>query len=228
MYSPSPRRGPASQSEWLFAGIFLAIFLGLFLVEILHDYTPTKLSIVLVVLFWIPLLALHEAGHAVVAWACGWYVGQIVVGMGACLGQFRIGSASVEVRAFPIEGFVRCVPTNLRWPRLKSALIYLAGPGVELLLSLAVLFTIGADRLFELVDDHGLIVWQSLALAAVSQALLNLMPMAARSGDGTIVSDGLGMMLSFLWPTAHYANMIGARYNQETTAWENADDERPS
>lgn len=213
MYDPAPRRDPSTPSEWITAGIFLAIFLGLIVADIFQNYHPVKLSALLVVLFWIPLLALHEAGHAVVAYLFGWHVKQIVVGMGKILGRFRIGRARVEVRLFPVEGFVSCAPIRIRLPQLESALIYFAGPGVELLLALAILFVVGPERLFQVSEDYGLIVCQSLALAAAAQAVLNLIPFAVHTPEGVLASDGLGIILSFFRPPGYYEEMAGQRYD---------------
>src|SRR3984893_6786158 len=165
MYDPAPRRGPLTPGEWVVFGLFLVIFLGLFVAEIFHNYEPVKLSALLIVLFWIPLLAVHEAGHALVAALLGWYVGQVVIGMGRTIARWQVGTAAVEIRLWPVEGFVKCVPRNLRAPHLKSALIYLAGPGVELLLAGAILLLVGPDELLRKSDDYLLIIWQSLALA---------------------------------------------------------------
>ena len=209
MYDPNPRQGPSTASEWWLAGIILASFIGLFIAEVYSDYTPVKLSALLVVLFWIPLLVLHEAGHAIMAFLLGWNVGQIVIGMGKTLGRFRLGSADVEIRLLPLEGFVRCLPTRLRLPQLESALIYFAGPGVELVVALTILFVVGPDELLTSSEEYGMIVWQSLALAAASQAILNLVPIAVRNLQGEMVNDGLGIILSVLRPTSYYAAMLG-------------------
>lgn len=220
MYGPAPQRGPSTVFEWAISGVFITAFVGLFAAEIYHDFSPAKLSILLIVLFWIPLLALHEAGHAAVAWLLGWYVGQIVVGMEKAIGRFRVGTANIEVRLIPVEGFVRCVPTRVRLPRLESALIYFAGPGVELLLALCILFVVGSDRLLSVSQEYWLIFWQNLALAAASQAILNLIPFAVHTRDGILHSDGLGIMVSFRRPIAYYEQMIGQTYNQEQQEWE--------
>ncbi|MFT3880087.1 MAG: M50 family metallopeptidase [Gemmatales bacterium] len=208
MYSPVPTRGPVTRFEWWFAGLFLVVILGLFVADIIHDYTPVKLSALLVVLFWIPLLALHEAGHALVAWLLGWRVVMIVIGMGRVLGSFRIGTAQVEVRIAPVEGFVRCYPTNLFLPGLKNALIFLAGPGVELLLAWIILVVIGPDQLLAPTDDYSIIFWQSLAAAATSQAVINLIPMATATHEGEVVSDGLGFIRSLFTSSERYAEML--------------------
>ena len=205
MYDPGPQRGPSTTSEWVISGVFVAVILGLFTAEIFDDFKPYKLSALLVVLFWIPLLALHEVGHAVVAHLLGWRVGQIVIGAGKAIGRFRVGSARVEVRFFPFEGFVRCVPTKLRLPQLESAIIYFAGPGVELLLAACIMIAVGPDRLLSVSNEYWLIVLQSLALAAASQAVLNLIPFVVQEQDRVMHSDGLGIIVSFLRPTWYYA-----------------------
>jgi hypothetical protein len=191
--------------------------------EVCYDYSPVKLSALLIILLWIPLLALHEAGHAVVAHLLGWYVGQVVIGMGKLLAQFRVGTAVVEVRMLPIEGFVSSVPTNLHWPRLKHGLIYFAGPGVKLLLAALVLGFIGPARLMTRSDDYGVIFWQSLALAAAAQGVLNLIPHAVGTVEGERASDGLGILRCFLRPAGFYAEMIGNSYNEQERDWESYD-----
>jgi hypothetical protein len=218
----SPRRPLTPAERWI-SGIFLAVILGLFVVEVFHDYQPVKLSALLIVLFWIPLLALHEAGHALAAALLGWYVGEVVIGFGRILCAFRIGTAAVEVRWLPIEGFVKCVPRNLRMPRLKSVLIYFAGPGIELLVALVILALIGPDRLFSRSEDYWLIAWQSLAVAATAQAVLNLMPASVQKEGEVIASDGLGIIRSFMQPEGYYAGMIGQTYNEQERDWESYD-----
>src|SRR5262249_15349978 len=126
-------------------------------------------------------------------------------------------------RLFPVEGFVKCVPKNLHLPQLKSALIYFAGPGVELLVAAAVALLVGPDQLFTSSDDYLLIVWQSLALASTVQAVLNLLPHAIPTPEGLIANDGLGIIRSFFMPQAYYAEMIGQTYGEKDHDWESYD-----
>src|SRR5262245_52164927 len=56
MYHPAPERGPATPQERWFAVVFMIILVGLLAAEVVHDYSPVKLSALLVLLFWIPLL----------------------------------------------------------------------------------------------------------------------------------------------------------------------------
>jgi hypothetical protein len=203
-----PRRDPSTPTEWLIGGILVLAFAAAMIAEIADQFTPVKLSAALIILFWVPLLALHEGGHAVAAWLAGWRVRQVVIGMGKTLARFRMGDADVEIRLLPIEGFVSAVPKRLSLPRLENALIYLAGPGVELLLAAGILLVLGPDRLFTLTDDYRLIVWQSLAAAATVQAALNLIPIAIQTPEGDTASDGLGILLSLVRPRDYYEAML--------------------
>lgn len=207
MYGPAPRR-PQTPIERVLGSIFLLGILGLCALGICNDFHPTKLAAPLILLFWLPLLALHELGHAVAAALLGWRVGAIVVGMGQPVTSFRIGTAVVEVRLLPLEGFVQCLPMRVRLPRLESALIYLAGPGVELLLAAGILVLAGPETLLSASVDYGVIAWQSLAVAATSQASLNLLPFAVAKQDQVLHSDGLGIIVSLFRPKSHYSRMV--------------------
>ena len=78
-----------------------------------------------------------------------------------------------------------------------------------MLLALSVLLLIGPNQLFRLSQEYWLIAWQSFALAAASQSVLNLIPSAVVTRDETLSSDGLGIIVSLLRPTSHYAQWIG-------------------
>lgn len=219
MYGPDPGRKPLTPFEWWFSALFLAAMFAAFGAIIIVDYDPAKLVPFFFVVWWLVLLPLHEAGHAVVAHLCGWYVGQVVIGMGRPLRRFTIGSATVEIRAFPVEGFCRTVPRNLHWPRLKNALIYFAGPGVELLLLGIVVLMVGFERMTTRSQNLGILACQGLALAVLSSAFMNLVPHYAVSGQGMIPNDGLGILQSFTKPDSHFAQMIGWRYEPEREEW---------
>lgn len=208
-----------AQERWVYA-IFVSVILGLFTAEVFSDYQPVKLSVLLFVVFWIPLLALHEAGHAVMAAVLGWRVDKVVIGMGRPVTSFRVGSASVELKLLPLEGFARSIPTDLRLPGLKHALIYLAGPGIELLLAGLILTLVGPEKLFTHSDGYVMIGWQSLTAAAASGAVLNLIPHAVQMSDGSMVpNDGLGIILSLLRPASAYATLMASHRSDQNQAY---------
>ncbi len=213
--------GPVTTEEkWTYASILVVIG-GLFIAEIATNYEPAKLSALFIVLFWIPLLALHEFGHAIMSALCGWHVGQVVIGMGRVLKQFQIRSATIQIRLFPFEGFCASVPTSLKLIRIKSALIYFAGPGIELLFAGIVLWIVGPSAMFSAAgDNYWLLIWQSLALAATVQAVLNLIPHGVYVSGVQSPNDGLGIIYSFFWPIDHFSQMIGSTYNPEKDEWE--------
>ena len=110
------------------------VFGAFMLAALLEDFQPEKYSVVFFVIFWAPMLALHEFGHALMARALGWRVREIVIGFGPELWRTRIGETDLVLKLAPLEGYVLPAPTSRRRARLKTALIYAAGPGAEFLL----------------------------------------------------------------------------------------------
>jgi tetratricopeptide (TPR) repeat protein len=187
---PRPRL-PPTRSEQRTVFVFALVLAALFVAELASHYNPAKLSIVLVFVWWIPLLVLHELAHASVARWLGWRVTEIVIGFGRELFRFSVGDTLVRVRVLLLEGYVVPQPDKVEGARIKSALIYLAGPLSEVLLVFG-LWLVLRDRLFTRSNEYGMVAVQSLALAATLGALFNLVPF--KSGQG--VSDGLGAWLS--------------------------------
>ena len=223
MLNPAHEKGPLTPGERGAAFFFLALVLGLFVAEIVHDYQPVKLTALLILLVWVPLLAIHEAGHAVMAGLLGWYVGRVVIGVGRLVAKFRVGTAVVEIRLLPLEGFVQPVPRNLRAPRLKSALIYFAGPGAELLLLAVVGLAVGPATMLAHSENVGILAAQALGVAVLFSAFCNLVPHAVNMPGGRVANDGLGILRSFTLPDSHFAAQVGHTFNAETEEWQEED-----
>jgi len=209
---------PLSPGEKWTYGIFLGAVLAAFAAEVARDFHPVKLTALFVTLWWIPLLFVHEAGHALMARVLGWGVRRVVIGLGRRVHTRRVGGVDVEVRILPVSGFVQAYPRGDRWPRLKDSLIYAAGPVSELLVAGLVVAAVGWDTLTTRTTSVGLLLMQSLALAAVAQAVVNLVPtVVPDSGDPTgrrfSPTDGLGLLRAWFRSPAYYRQQA-ARWRQ--------------
>ena len=183
-------RRPLSRNELLVSAALGAVFTLFILAAIVDEYSPRKLSIVFFLVFWVPMLVLHELGHAVAARLCGWEVREIVIGFGRVIWQGRLGGTRIRVKLAPVEGYVLPVPTGRGAFRLKSAFVYAAGPGAELLLLGLLLAVFGVDGIFNDSDAVAPIALQSLAIVILLGAGFNLLPFHTEGA----VSDGLGIL----------------------------------
>lgn len=170
------------------AGMFILLTADLW-----SDWSPAKLSMLFVLLAWLPMLVIHELGHALVARLLGWDVIEVVIGYGPELARFRVGRTLVALRAVPIEGHVLPTPRVPKHARLKSALVYAGGPLAELLTILAIGALIGFEVLFSRSSELSVIALQSAALVAGIGVVLNLAPHAMSGAP----SDGLGILASY-------------------------------
>ena len=174
---------------WVTLGVSIAFTLMVAL-AIFEEFSIGRLGVVLFFVFWVPMLVLHELGHAVMARALGWKVREIVIGFGRTLWQWRLGETHIKVKLAPIEGYVLPAPIERGNLRLKSALIYAAGPGAELLLLALILVVFGTDSVFGTATDLLQVSLQMLAAVIVIGAGFNLLPFSTGGG----VSDGLGII----------------------------------
>lgn len=198
-------RPPASGGDRLFLFAFCLLLFGLFAAEVLREVTPGRLATLAFFAMWGVLTVLHEAAHAIVARRVGWRVDRVQLGFGPTIGQPRIGGVPVEIRAFPIVGLVEMVPDRIEGARWKSALIYAAGPGIELLVAAIIATAVGWSTLLAASDHWGIVFAQSACLAAVVGAGLNLLPFSPRPGQ---VTDGLGILRSPFVPRVAFEMMM--------------------
>ncbi|MEY4550487.1 MAG: hypothetical protein RL685_6682 [Pseudomonadota bacterium] len=201
-YDPAPRL-PVSSGERTFVVILSLSFIGLVIADLAQSFSPSKLAVMFVLAFWVPMLVLHEAAHALAARSVGWHVSEIVLGFGRELLRFRIGNTRVRVRAMPIEGYVVPSPDTIEGARVKQAWIYAAGPLSELL----VCWMVGSALDWQLPapgDSIGRIALQSLWVAAALGTLCTLMPYSTRGHP----SDGLGIFASLLVPSESFRQRL--------------------
>ncbi len=187
---------PASKAEKVFILIISLAFLFMMVMEIYTNFEPKKMGALLFVIFWVPLLFIHEFGHALMAKVLGWRVKRVVLGVGKIMMTSRLFNAPVEIRSIPLEGFVQIAPRDTNLARFKHALIYFAGPGIELLFFFAIVYWLGGfDQFFTVTNDYMRIALQSFAFAALAGAVLNLIPLGITTKDGSTPNDGMGILL---------------------------------
>jgi tetratricopeptide (TPR) repeat protein len=88
-------------------------------------------------------------------------------------------------------------PIRLSGARFKSALIYLAGPGIEVLLVALLVLVFGYEALTSPPESIALLCAQATAAAALFGVFMNLIPL--RTADGSM-TDGLGFLTSPFLP----------------------------
>lgn len=199
---------PTTLGENLFMYGLTVLFLGLMLLEIFTHYEPRKLAALFFILWWLPLVLVHEFGHAVVAHALGWQIQRTVIGFGRIVYQGQLFRAPLELRLIPIEGFVQFNPVYGRRMRYKHALTYFAGPGIKLVLAFSVILLMGWDNFFVIADDYTKLAFQALAYAALAGAIINLIPMGVVTRDGETPNDGLGILVSLFSSEKDYQKSI--------------------
>lgn len=208
---------PVSTGEKIFTIVISIAFLFMMTMEILSNYEPKKLGALLFVVFWIPLLFIHEFGHAIMAKLLGWRVQRIVIGLGKILFNTRLLDAPMEIRTIPLEGFVQIAPKKLYLARFKHALIYFAGPGIELLIFFMIMFMLGGmEQLFTITNDYTCIAMQSFAFAALAGAVLNLIPLGIITKDGSTPNDGMGIILCLFSTEMDYKLWIREAEDEKT------------
>ncbi len=216
MYIDQKDKGAGSKGERIFILIITLLFFFMMCMEMLNNYEPRKLSMVFFILFWVPLLFLHEFGHAMMAKLCGWHVKRTVIGLGRVLLNTRLFGAPMEIRMIPLEGFVSIAPRSLKNVRGKHALIYFAGPGIELLVFLGIGLFLGMDQLFSQNDNYYQIALQSLAFAALVGAVINLVPIGITTENGSTPNDGLGIILSLTSSQREYKEWLKENEEQDS------------
>lgn len=212
-YEKDPK--PATRDEKIFLGIFGGLIMACFAGSIISDYQPIKLSALFFILGWVPLLFLHELGHALVAKAVGWRVEKFVIGWGKVIKEFEYAGAKCEFRMFPLTGYVQQRPRDVHHAKLKNGLIYFGGPGIELLLFFIIWLIVGPGTFMTPTANYLDIFLKGVGLAAIFGAITNLLPITARTDSGHCPSDGLGIFLCIVTPRKDFDRMIARQIEDE-------------
>ncbi len=203
-----PEPDPKTSGEKLITAAFLITFLGMIGYGLFAQaFSPRKMAAVFVPLWFIPLLAWHELGHAVAARLCGWGLRGIVIGCGGEWARVQCLGTWMSFRIWPVSGYVLPRIRDLNAAKWKNAFIYAAGPGAEALLLGIAWMIYGAD-LMRPSPEIPVIAAQSLAVAVLIGLLFNLIPMTVDTETGEAWNDGLGIIQSLRMSEADYAQML--------------------
>ncbi len=188
--------GPSTRGEKITYYVFLVLMFVGFGLDLLTNFEPKKMAAVVFIVAWIPLIFLHEFGHALVSKLVGWEVKEFVVGYGKVIKEFQYKETKVEFRMMPIGGYILPHCEDADWSRFKSAFVYFAGPGIELLVFFGIYAFIGFEKFLNPSLSHLDLVLQGIALSALTGAVINLIPCSAISEKGESPNDGLGILYS--------------------------------
>lgn len=140
---------------------------------------PSPLDLLLVMLaFWVTI-AVHEAGHAVMALALGHRLFEIRIGMGPSL-RFHLGGTRMLFGPVPGLGYVASASDEARGYRMNRLILGTAGMAMNALV-LGWLFL------------HGITMGFTLYLAAFNGAAFasSFLPFVTKTSLGPLRSDGL-------------------------------------
>ncbi len=188
--------GPSTRGEKITYYVFLLLMLVGFSLDLLTNFEPKKMAAVVFIVAWLPLTFLHEFGHAFVSKLVGWEVKEFVVGYGKVIKEFQYKETKVEFRMMPIGGYILPHCEDADWSRFKSASVYFAGPGIELLVFFGIYGFIGFEKFLNPSLVSLDLVSQGVALSALTSAVINLIPSSAITKKGESANDGLGILLS--------------------------------
>jgi hypothetical protein len=152
------------------------------------------------------------------AWLVGWRVLKVVIGFGPVLWQFSCGRAAVEVRVWMVMGYVVPGARHYGGARIKSALVFFAGPGIELALVALAYLALGHETLLSVSENYAVIAVQGACLAALMGAFTNLFPAKFYFKGDMAKNDGLGIVLSLFGSERTLREMV--QIVREESRWE--------
>jgi tetratricopeptide (TPR) repeat protein len=155
------------------------------------------LNLALFLVFQALIIVPHEAGHALAARLVGLRVFRVIIGQGPILWSCRLGRMHLEIRTQQTAGFTVIGHPTVRWFRLCSFLMILAGPLVNLVLLLVALWALpssgGVPDLF--AGWPGPLLPFTFLAAIAFLVLVGLFPWLTTVNGQRVPSDGLQLLL---------------------------------
>lgn len=175
---------------WLFEALPLAAAWCVVLILFWGAVAPAILT------FWASCVVVHELGHAMAALGLGFRVRRVVIGAGSPIAHLRCAGIPVEIRSLPVAGFVYPEPRGRWFVRLRFALICLAGPAVEFLFLILVLYGIDSLRESTPASREICVVFMWATVPAFASVVQSLIPWTWRMGSETFSSDAKVLLLA--------------------------------
>ena len=180
------------------------------------------IQFVLIELAIVPLIVMHELGHASVAKLLDVKVSKIAIGVGKTIGRFQMFNIPCIIAQFPIGGIVELYQKSFEFYRLKYFLIVFAGPLTQILLGLLLWMTQLKFKWY--LTQYGFIdLIQCLTIANLSLLIGNLLPYSQQKVNENGIetefqSDGLQMLKAPFLSDREIANSIASIHSIE--GWE--------
>ncbi|MGV3773288.1 MAG: site-2 protease family protein [Verrucomicrobiales bacterium] len=146
-------------------------------------------------LFFVPAIALHELGHAAVAWLVRWKVLKVQVGwFGKPIFQKTAFGIDWQWNSIPLGGMAYVYPQKTSWFPLKAAAVLFAGPGVNLLMAW---FCFGPLDANVHMLEPGFDLLGLFGLANLLGGAINLVPAKAKYFSIPVDTDGRAILRAF-------------------------------
>jgi tetratricopeptide (TPR) repeat protein len=174
----------------------LYFMLGLFLVVIFPSFKLgwLLLNLLLIYVFYIIAIVLHEAGHACGAGLLGIRVFAIIVGIGRTLYEHRLFGIDFVVTTFPFGGLSITRNKSVRFFRTKCFLVTISGPLVNLIILISLLNILNRYDFFAILQCRSLYPVIDFALANLLVLFGALWPHKSFYGLAKFPSDGLSLI----------------------------------
>lgn len=180
----------------------LLLCLALFFFQVQHNPQLAWLIVNVVVLGVLGVFVtfLHELGHAFTATALKMRVYGIEIGQGKKLVSIKFGDYPVTINKIPFLGGMTFVGfyKDDKESLVKMALVYLAGPVINLIIFLLLLWFIGLDELIAPVKHgfDGVDIFTLLAIDNFLVFLKNIIPYSFNVNGIRHETDGKFLLLS--------------------------------
>ena len=215
------RVGALQKFSTAFASIHFSLCRKSFFVTVAAMDTRVLLDGLMAYCGFIPLLTLHEFGHAWMAWKCGddtarllgritvnplahmEFVGTVVLPLLAIF----LSASSPELAGL-IIGWGKPVPvnpSNLRHPRRDGTLVALAGPAMNVLLAVGLIAIAKVGDVASI--DPMVSICRTLALQSLFLCFFNLLPIPPLDGSH-VVKNLIGMSYETYWRISQFGFFI--------------------